>query len=157
MKLAGKLFAAAALAVVSLSPALTSADGHAEKAIKARKSLMQLYAWNLGLLGGMAKGAVEYDAEKAQAAANNLAVLVTMGDGRMWPQGTDSTAMPGKTRAKAEAWTTWPAIMEKDKAMREAAAKMAEVAGDGVEAIQANMKAVGGACGGCHKPYREEE
>ena len=157
MKLAGKLFAAAALAVVSLSPALTAADGHAEKAIKARKSLMQLYAWNLGLLGGMAKGVVEYDAEKAQAAANNLAVLVTMGDGRMWPQGTDSTAMPGKTRAKAEAWTTWPAIMEKDKAMREAAAKMAEVAGTGLEAVQANMKAVGGACGGCHKPYREEE
>ena len=157
MKLAGKLFAAAALAAVSLSPALTVADGHAEKAIKARKSLMQLYAWNLGLLGGMAKGVVEYDAEKAQAAADNLAVLVTMGDGRMWPQGTDSTAMPGKTRAKAEAWTTYPAITEKDKAMKAAAADMAKVAGTGLEAVQAKIKEVGGACGGCHKAYREEE
>ena len=154
MKLAGKILAAAVIVAAGLAPAV-AADF--EKPIKARKALMQMYSWNLGLLGAMAKGAVPYDAEKAKAAADNLAVLVTMGDGRLWPQGSDSTALPGKTRAKAEAWTTWPAIMEKDKAMREAAAKMAEVAGNGLEAVQGQMKAVGGGCGGCHKQYREEE
>ncbi len=157
MKLAGKLIAAAALAAACVTPAMS--DGHLEneKAIKARQSQMQLYSWNLGLLGAMAKGEVDYNAEAAQAAANNLAVLTKMGDGRMWPQGSDSTAMAGKTRAKAEAWTTYPAINEKSKAMVEAADKMAEVAGGGLEAIQDNIKAVGAGCGGCHKAYREEK
>ena len=30
---------------------------------------MQVQAWNIGLLGGMAKGEIEYNAEAAQAAA----------------------------------------------------------------------------------------
>ena len=38
--------------------------------------------------------------------------------------------------------------------MKEAAAKMASVAGNGLEAVQANMKALGEGCKGCHKPFR---
>ncbi len=155
MKLAGKLLAAAAVAVTAgLSPAV--ADDF-EKPIKARKAQMQLYAWNISTLGAMAKGAIPYDAEAAQAAANNLAALTKVGTASMWPPGSDSTALPGKTRSKADMWTTYPAVAENGKQMTEAAAKMAEVAGNGLEAVQGQIKELGGACGACHKKYREEE
>ncbi|MEP3428833.1 MAG: cytochrome c, partial [Roseibium sp.] len=45
------------------------ADGKFDNAIKVRKALMSLYAWNLGQLGAMAKGEVDYDAEAAKTAA----------------------------------------------------------------------------------------
>lgn len=135
----------------------SGADEAMEKAIKARKAQMQLYAWNLGQLGAMAKGAVEYDADAASAAANNLLALVSLKSGSMWPQGSDSTAMAEKTRAKAEIWTTWPAIGEKSKAMNEAATQMAAAAGGGLDSLKGAMAAVGGGCKGCHETYREEK
>lgn len=154
MKFAGTLLAASALVAAGLTPA---AAGEFDKPIKARQSLMQLYSWNLGTLGEMAKGAVPYDAAKAKQAADNLLTLTALGDGAMWPQGSDSTANKGATRAKAEAWAADSDVGEKHKALTDAAAKMAEVAGSGLEAVQGQMKAVGGACGACHKKYREEK
>ena len=54
MKFAGKIIAAAALVAAGFTPAIA---GEFDKQIKTRKALMQLYAWNIGQLGGMAKGA----------------------------------------------------------------------------------------------------
>ncbi|MEP2704941.1 MAG: cytochrome c [Roseibium sp.] len=133
------------------------ADGKFDNAIKARKALMSLYAWNLGQLGAMAKGEVDYDAEAAKTAAENIRGLATMNLGSAWPQGSDSTAFPGATRAKAEAWTTYPESANIHKALVEAATKMAMVAGDGLDQVRANMGAVGGTCSDCHKKFRETE
>lgn len=154
MKLAGKLIAAAVVVAAGLSPAIA---GEFDKPIKVRKGLMQLYAWNIGTLGAMAKGEMEYDAAKAQRAADNLLTLTGLGDGAMWPKGSDSTANKGATRAKAEMWADGSDVGEKAKAMRAEAEKMAAVAGTGLDAVQARMKELGGACGACHKPFREEE
>ena len=135
----------------------SGADEAMEKAIKARKAQMQLYAWNLGQLGAMAKGAVEYDADAASAAANNLLALVSLKSGSMWPQGSDSTAMSGKTNAKVEAWTTWPAIGKKSEAMTAAATEMAAAAGGGLDSLKGAIGAVGKGCKGCHEEYREKK
>ena len=75
------------------------ADGHLDKAIKARKAQMTLYSFNLGVLGAMAKGEAEYNAEAAAGAANNLLAAAKLDGSQMWPQGSDSEAMAGKTRA----------------------------------------------------------
>lgn len=128
-----------------------------EKAIKARKAQMQLYAWNLGQLGAMAKGAVAYDAAAATSAANNLLAVVSLDSMTMWPQGSDSTAMPGKTRAKVEAWTTWPAVGKKSEDMVAAATEMAAAAGGGLDSLKGAMGAVGQGCKGCHEDFREEK
>ncbi len=132
------------------------ADGHLDKAVKARQSLMQLYAFNLGQLGAMAKGDVEFDAKVAAAAANNLLAAATMDQSAMWPQGSDSTAMKGKSNAKAEIWTTYPAVAEKGKALTEAATKLAGMVGD-LDGLRAGIGAAAGACGGCHKEFREKQ
>ncbi len=79
-----------AAAVATFAGTAIAADPM-EKAIKARQSQMQLYSWNLGQLGAMAKGAVPYDAALATSAANNLLAVVSLDSMTMWPQGSDST------------------------------------------------------------------
>ena len=154
-----KVMTLAVAAALSL-PLTASADGHLEameKAVKARQGLFQVYAFNLGQLGAMAKGAVPYNAEAAQAAADNLLAAAAMRGGAMWPQGSDNTGpMKGKTRAKPEAWTTWPAIAENSDALKKAAAAMQANAGS-LEGIKANIGAVGAACKGCHEKYRAKD
>ena len=155
MKRLSKAFLSFAIAGAVALPVL--ADGHLEKAIKARKAQMTLLSWNLGTLGAMAKGTTEYNAEAATAAANNLVAVATLNADGFWPQGTDSTAMPGKTRAKKEAWDTYPDVVKKHEAMVAAAQDLAAAAGGGLEGLKAAVGATGKTCGGCHKPFREEE
>jgi cytochrome c556 len=135
-------------------PASTMAADANEKSIKARKAYMQVLGHNMGNLGAMAKGKVPYDAAKASMFAGDLNLAAQMRNGAMWPKGSDAGAYPGKTRAKSEVWSTYPKVAEKGKALKTAAAALAMTAGDGLEALQAGMKAVGKSCGGCHKPFR---
>lgn len=124
--------------------------------IKARQSFMQVYAFNLGILGAMAKGEKPYDADMASAAANNLLAASKMSNGAMWPAGSDLGAdgLEGVTWAKPEIWTTYPEIGEKGKALTEALTSMAAVAGDGLDAVRGNMGGVGDGCKGCHESFR---
>lgn len=146
------LLAAAGAMLVTGSVAVQAND----KAIKARQAVMQLYAFNLGQLGAMVKGEKEYNADLAKASADNLVKASTMNGMAMWLPGTAMTdpGMEGKTWAKAEAWASGSDVGEKAKAMREAAAKMAEVAGSGLDGVKGAIGGVGGACKGCHEKYR---
>ncbi|MBV1896538.1 MAG: cytochrome c [Rhodobacteraceae bacterium] len=142
--------------VASLVAGSAFADQATEGAIKARQSLMQLYAFNLGALGAMAKGAVPYDAEAASSSAANLLALSSMSQAGMWPQGSDNGSYPD-SKALPEIWTKYPDVVEKGKALGVATAAMDTAAGTDLAALQGAMKALGGACGACHKAYRQEE
>ena len=133
------------------------AEGPHDKAIKARKAQMTLFSWNLGQLGAMAKEVIPYDAEAAQKAADNLVAVASLNGENMWPAGSDSTALPGQTRAKKEAWDTYPEVAGKHEDLVKAATELAASAGDGLDALKAAVGATGKTCGGCHKPFREEE
>lgn len=131
------------------------ADGHLGKAVEARNAQMKLYAWNLGALGAMAKGERDYDAAAAGAAAANLAALSAMSSQGMWPDGSDSFAMEGKTRALPEIWDQSAAYAEREKALATAAAAFAETAGQGLDALKGGIGSVGKVCGDCHKQFRQ--
>ncbi len=136
------------------------ADGHGaalEKAIKARQGLMKVYSFMLGGLGAMAKGEKPYDAKLAASLAGALNTAAQSSVGALWPKGSDSTAMPGKTRALVKAWTTYPEVANAHKALLVATADLAKTAGDGADGLGAKVGAVGKACGGCHKPFRAEK
>jgi cytochrome c556 len=63
-----------------------------------------------------------------------------------------------KSRAKPEIWQKWDDFEAKAKELGDAATKLAEAAKkDDVAAVGAALKAVGGACGACHEPYRGPE
>lgn len=149
-----KLMIPAAAALVLGTLSTTIAAGEFDRQIKARQAVMQLYAFNLGQLGAMAKGDVAYDADKAGVAAANLNALVNMNNGAMWPQGSHMKANPGVTWAKEENWTMYPKAAEKGMALKAAAATMASEAGKGLDALRAAIGPVGGSCQGCHETFR---
>jgi len=136
-------------------------ESHIDKAlagaIKARQAQMQLYAFNLGVLGAMAKGDMAYDATAASAAAGNLASLTQINQMMMWPAGSDNAALGDATGALPAIWAADSDIMAKGMALGEAAAAMNGAAGTSQEALQSAMAAVGGACGACHKAYRQAQ
>lgn len=144
-------------ACVLAAPMVANSGSHAaaEKEIKARQGVMQLYSFHLGNIAAMIKGEAEYDAKKAQALADNLVALVKMDTSAMWPEGSDAEANPGKTDALKVAWTSYPAIIEEQKKLISAAEAMAKTAGDGVDALKASIGGVGATCKSCHKVYRK--
>lgn len=149
--------AAAGLAVAATTLfAASHADAPFAGAIKARQAHMKLYAHNIGILGSMAKGAVEYDSTAAAAAAANLASLSMLSQAGYWPEGSESESNEG-TDALAALWQNFGDVSEKGGDLAKAAQAMAMVAGDDLGALQGAMKELGGACGACHKKYRKPQ
>ena len=146
---------ALSLTAVTLAGAVW-ADGHGgNPAVKARQSHMQLYAFNLGILGGMAKGEVEYNADAAMAAASNMAALSALNQGAYWPQGTSMDELGDETEALAAIWQEGSKAREIGQELADASNVLAAVAGDGQAAVGGALGAVGKTCGTCHKAYRK--
>lgn len=145
---------AAAVATLVVSAGVAHADAAA--AVKARQAHMDLYAFNLGILGSMAKGETDYDADAASAAASNIEALAKMKTGAFWPQGSAAGEIEN-SRALPEIWTTYPAVAEKAQDLVAASEAMSVAAGTGLEPLQAAMGPLGGACVACHKAFRQPE
>ena len=139
---------------LSLAFAVAAAKDPNEKAIEARQAVMKLQSWYAGPLFAMAKGDVDYDADMARTYAEHLSTMANVEGAAMWPQGTDNAAYAGKTRALPEGWTDWEEAGRKAQALSEAAAALAAVAGDGLDALRSKIGAVGQACKGCHDDFR---
>ncbi|MEP5088865.1 MAG: cytochrome c, partial [Paracoccaceae bacterium] len=118
--------------------------------------VMQLYSYNLGQLGEMAKTSVPYDAEAASKSAGNLLALVSIDQSTLWPQGSDTPTIEG-TRALPAIWEKYPDIATKAKALTDAVTALDAAAGTDLAALQGAMGPVGQACGACHKAYRKPQ
>lgn len=125
-------------------------------AIKARQGEMQVRAHNLGPLIGMAKGKMPYDPQLASQLVANLKVLLELDTSRDWPPGSDSEKYPDQSRALPNLWTTYPEIGKYAKEYETAVNALNEVAGDGLDALQSKIGAVGDSCKGCHDEYEKE-
>lgn len=144
-------YAATTLAVLAI--AATSAAAELPQAVKARQGQFNIMALNLGILGGMAKGAVEYDADAAQAAADTLVAVSMVNQVPMWPEGTDAMAIDG-TRAEPALWENVDDAMSKWMAFGEAAKAAQASASNGQEALGPLLGQLGGTCKACHDDYR---
>jgi len=146
-----------AAAILGAGGAMASPYDHA---IEARQGLMDNLAFDLGILGGMAKGAMPYDATEAKSAADNLVTLSALNIGAYWPKGSDDEALKGdklKTHALPAIWAKEGEFMGHYKALHEATLKMQIAAATGREGIQGAIGDVGKACGACHKAFRAPE
>ncbi|KGB82522.1 MAG: cytochrome C554 [Confluentimicrobium sp.] len=152
-----KIFGAALGLSLLAGAALGASDEDmaVQAAIKARQAQMDLYAYNLGILGAMAKGDVEYNADIAGGAASNIVTLTSLDQSTLWPEGSDS--MAAETRALPAIWDNFPDVMTKSQALVEAAVAMEAAAGTGIDGLRAAIGPLGGACGACHKVYRAPE
>ena len=117
--------------------------------VKARQGVMWVQAINLGTLGAMAKGEMEYDAEAATSAAKSLHATSMIDIATLFPEGSQ-----GDTRALPAIWEDMDGFQEAWDAFGAAAEKAAAEAGNGKEALGPLMGALGGSCGGCHDDYR---
>lgn len=152
------LIALVSAVLFTTTPSFAADDGPHDKAIKGRQALMQLYSFNMGILGGMAKGKIDYNAEAASAAADNLLSAVSMNQSAMWPAGShDGDEANRENRALAAIWDTYPKIADNGKAMGEAATELQAVAGNGLDALKGAMGAAGKGCKGCHDDFRAEK
>ena len=136
-------------------------DAHANKAVmaavKARQATMQLYAFNISLLGGMAKGEIEYDAAAAGAAAASLAKLTTTDQSRMWPPGSDNETLGDATAALPAIWQSGSKAGAIGGDLAKAAAALDGAAGQGLDVLRGAIGPVGKACGACHEDYRKSK
>lgn len=149
--LAAGIIATTAFSQDDIDPALASA-------IDARQAHMRLNAFNLGLLGDMAKGEIAYDAKAATAAAENLANLARMDESRYWLPGSDAETLGvERTEALARIWAADSDIGDHAKIMAETSAAMAAAAGNGLASLRSAMAPLAKACGGCHEDYRTKK
>ncbi len=126
----------------------------AEDAAAARVTHMKLLGQNMGVLGGMAQGKINYDAAAAQAAADALVENAMIADMANFPEGSDSDSI-ATSRALPAIWTNFDDFTAKAEAFSVAATGMRAAAGQSLEALQGAMGALGGSCGGCHETYRK--
>ncbi len=153
------LTATGAVAVMGLALAAYAADsGPHDKAIKARQAMFQTYNFNLGILGAMAKGKMEYNADLAAESAANLNAAANFGQSAYWPVGSDSATLgKERTRALPALWENYADVGEKAKALTDATAILNVEAGKSLEALQGAMGAAGKSCKGCHDDYRAKK
>lgn len=133
----------------------TTAMADPNPAIEQRQGQFKLFIHNFGVLGSMAQGRIDYDADLAQTAADNLFHLTRHDQARLWPEGTDSASVEG-TRASAAIWENLDDFVAKFVAAQNAAEGLQSVAGDGLDALRPAVGAIGGTCQACHQAYRDE-
>ena len=141
-------------ALVLLAGMITAAVGVGAAAdpIKVRQALMMSQGVHLGALGAIVKGEAPYT---DLANGHAFAVLkISQALTSMFPEGSGL----GDTRAKPEIWSDWAKFEQAAADLETAAAKLIEATKGGEPgAIGAALGEVGGACGGCHKPFRAEK
>jgi cytochrome c556 len=149
------LSAVALAAVVAAPVAVVAQDRAMQTAIDARQGIFANYQNMVNVMGGMARGNIPYDAETAQAAADNLVALTQLDARFNWPVGSDSDSVEG-TRARPEIWQNFDDVVAKAVALGEAAVALQAVAGTGAEALGPAIANLGAACTACHESYRVE-
>lgn len=151
------LLPVAALTASVILSTTAASDGHADKAltaaIDARQAQMQLFSYNMGILGGMAKGETAFDTGVATAAAQNLASVAKLDRSILWLDGSIQGEVPD-TRAKAEIWTDAAGFKKSATDLEAAADGLVAATGADVSALQTAMGAAGKTCSACHETYR---
>lgn len=121
------------------------------KTVAARHAQMNMISYHTGVLGAIAKGEAEFNAETVNAAATNLRDLAKLNGATLWLPGTEQGAVDG-SRAKTEIWSDPAGFAARFDQLASAADAMIGAADAG--AVGAAMGGIGGSCKACHEGYR---
>lgn len=140
-----KLVLATLLAVGMTGTAMAEVDKDA--VIKYRQSAFTVAGWNMGVLGGMLKGDIEYNADEAKAAAvriNEMAKLVgdTFIDGTY--EGSNAKAEIADEKEKFNGMLE--NFVKESEAMLTAASEK--------KTLAPQMGKLGGTCKTCHDDFK---
>lgn len=118
-------------------------------AVKARMDAMSAIGAEMKVLGQMAKGATEFNATRARAAAATISKHAAA-----TPKLFKAKEDDPKSEARDEIWTNFSDFSAKSKDLQRVAAKWSEDIGSRSDLPRA-MKSLGATCKACHKAYRE--
>lgn len=139
------------LFLVCVALPLTGAQAQNDEAfVQYRQKVMQSQGANMGAIGDILKNQLPYQ--------NNIAFHARGIEvsSKVIPEAFKKEIPEGKTDAKPEIWQDWDKFTAAAEALEQESAKLVEVAQSGdMEAIKAQVKKVGDACGDCHKPFRK--
>lgn len=148
------LIAAAAGLVMGGAIVATETSAGPAESVKYRQTVMKGIGAHMGAITMVVKGEVAFGAPHVAANAEALAESAKL----IADAFKDKTGDAGPTAAKANIWTEWQSFTDKAKTLQVESAKLLEVAKKGdMTAIGEQVKAVGGACGGCHETFREKK
>ncbi len=141
-----------------LSASATAAEAvsrkHAETAIEYRQSLFQLLKSNMAPLGGMAKGALPYDATVMQTNAVRIEQLADMMTDYLK---VDTRKFDVATGSKDALWANFSDVEDKIGALKTAAVELQRIAKAGdEEQFRSAIGKVGSACKSCHDDYKKD-
>lgn len=118
--------------------------------LQHRQKVMQSLGGHMGAIGAIMKNKLPY---QKTIAVHALSLQMTS---RVIEEAFEKEITAGRTDAKPDVWQDWDKFVEAAKNLGEESGKLARVAQSGdMAAIGAQVKAVGKACGGCHKPFRK--
>ncbi len=136
----------AIVAVLILSAGVAFAGKSTDPDAKGRQDLMGIIGKNTGILGDMAGGKAAFDAAGAEAAKAAIIEAAAKIPAVFEPTGTDA-----ESKAKPEIWTKWDEFLANGEKLTAAATALDPTS---LEAVQAGMAGVGGACKDCHTAFQ---
>jgi cytochrome c556 len=138
------------MVVLCLAMLVTSAHAQEDEPyLKHRQSLMSAIGGHMGAIGTIAKSDLPFmDAIAVHAKS------IEMSAGLI-EKAFEKEITEGKTDAKPDIWQDRDKFVAAAKAMQEEAGKLAGIDAGDKGAIVAQIKALGDACGDCHKPFRK--
>ncbi len=134
-----------------LAGAVAYAAEDAKDVVKYRRAVMSAQFGHFKTIKAIVTGKVGFTGQLA----NQAMALELTGRGLtdLFPAGTGPDKI--KTRAKPEIWRDWKKFEASAKKLQQETAKLVKIANGGdKKAAAAQFKAVGKACGGCHKLFR---
>lgn len=136
-----------ALAAALLAATAAAAhQGVKDPDVKARMDLMGEVKDATGVIGGMSRGKIAFDAAAAAEARAALIDAAARTPELFEPQATDP-----KTEARPEIWTNWDDFTAKSAALGTAAEALDTSSVDG---LRAGLADIGATCKACHADYR---
>ncbi|MCH7710307.1 MAG: cytochrome c [Proteobacteria bacterium] len=150
-KKTGVMVLLTALVFGVLAGAVAYAAEDAKDVVKYRRAVMSAQFGHFKAIKAIVRGKVGFTGQLA----NQAMALELTGRGLtdLFPAGTGADKM--KTRAKPEIWQDWKKFEASAKKLNAETAKLVKIANGGdKKAAAAQFKAVGKACGGCHKLFR---
>ena len=151
-----RMFLVAAAGATLASGVFAEVEDPFADAVEQRHGLMLQMATDLGKVGAMAKEEAPYDAAVAGKAAANIAAIASVLSMDQFPAGseyqksTDSFALPA-------IWEKQDDFLQKIADLNTATAAFQTASATDLDSLKAGMAALGGACGACHKVYRQPE
>lgn len=137
---------------VEVEPAMS--EKHANAYTEYRQSVFTLLKSNIGPLGAMAKGKIEYDTDLMQTNAMRMEQLAGMLSDYLR---VDTSNYDLDSDAKASIWQNFDDVQSKITDLKQAAANLQNVAQSGDESkFRQAIGNVGSTCKSCHDDYKKD-